>query len=68
LCKLKAPIREALSEIVEVYGEVDSECNLNCLNYACFEPSMYEKFDMDLYNETIVMANQLPKHYPVGQF
>merc|ERR1712115_533309 len=62
-CKLKAPVREALSDLVEVYGEVTSECDIHCLDYAVFEPDQINNFDMDLYNETVQMIYQLPKHY-----
>ncbi|CAF0847051.1 unnamed protein product [Brachionus calyciflorus] len=63
LVKLRAPTREMLSDIVEVYGSVDEKGNIVCMNYTTFEPSMYQNLDMDLYNETIRMAHQLPKHY-----
>ncbi len=44
LCKLKVPIRDSLSDIVEVYGEVDDNGNINCLNYATFEQSQIDNF------------------------
>ncbi len=44
LCKLKVPIRDQLSDIVEVYGEVDDNGNINCLNYATFEQSQIDNF------------------------
>ena len=62
-CKLKFPIRDSLSEIIEVYGTVDEKGNINCQNYATFEQSAIENFDMDLYTETIKMMYQIPKHY-----
>lgn len=63
LCKTKVPIRDALSDLVEVYGDVDERGNINCVNYATFEQNQIENFDMDLYNETIQMIYQLPKNY-----
>ncbi len=61
--KLKVPLRESLSEIVEVYGNVDERGNIVCVNYATFDQSAISNFDMDLYNETITMTHQVPKHY-----
>ncbi|RNA34746.1 replication A 14 kDa subunit [Brachionus plicatilis] len=63
LVKLRTPTREMLSDFIEVYGSVDEQGNIVCMNYTTFEPSVYENFDMDLYNETIQMIHQLPKHY-----
>ena len=79
--KLKMPLRDVLSDIVEVYGVVDDRGHINCINYATFDQSVYENFgeffvyififrclflifftlDMELYNETIKMALQLPR-------
>jgi hypothetical protein len=80
MVKLKMPLRDVLSDIVEVYGCVDEKGFINCNNYATFDQNVYENFgrlnicldltdfkgifafkDMDLYNETIKMALQLPK-------
>lgn len=47
-CKFKVPIRDSLSEIVEVYGNVDERGNLNCENYATFETSQLEKFGQQM--------------------
>jgi hypothetical protein len=44
ICKLKGPIREDLSDIVEVYGTVDEKGNINCLNYATFESNLTHDF------------------------
>lgn len=63
LVKLKVPIRDMLSEIIEVYGSVDEKGNIHCVNYTTFESSATANFDMDLYNETVQMSHQLPKHY-----
>lgn len=63
LVKLKQPIRDMLSSIVEVYGTVDDKCNIACLNYATFDQEAIENFDMNLYNETVQMTHQLPSHY-----
>merc|ERR1712127_1087826 len=56
LCKTKIPIRDALSDL-------DERGNINCVNYATFEQGQIDNFDMDLYNETIQMIYQIPKHY-----
>jgi hypothetical protein len=40
------PIRDSLSDIVEVYGTVDEKGNINCENYATFEPSQIENFGL----------------------
>ena len=44
LCKLKTAIRDALSELVEVYGQVDEKGNINCVNYATFDESQIKNF------------------------
>ena len=44
MCKLKMPIRDMLSDVIEVYGSVDEKGNLACTNYATFEPSAFENF------------------------
>lgn len=82
--RLKSPIRDQLSDYLEVYGSVDERGNIHCDNYTTFDASAYENFglpalpkshnkwsniinvfyiDMDLYNETVQMIRQLPKHY-----
>ena len=44
MVKLKMPIRDMLSSIVEVYGSVDEKCNIQCVNYATFEEDMINNF------------------------
>ena len=48
LVKLKMPIRDMLSNIVEVYGSVDEKCNIQCVNYATFEEDMINNFGKKL--------------------
>lgn len=64
MVKLKAPINERLSNIVEVYGKVDERGSLICTDMATFEEHLIQNFDMDLYNEAIKITNSVPKHYP----
>ena len=63
LIKLKASIRDQLSDVVEVYGEVDEKGNINAVNYSTFDEHLIQNFDMELYNETLIMMGQLPKFY-----
>lgn len=44
LVKLRTPTKEMLSDVVEVYGSVDEQGNIICMNYTTFEPSAYENF------------------------
>lgn len=61
--KLKVPVRDMLSDYVEVYGSVDERGYIIGVNYTTFDNSMTDNFDMDLYNETLQMIYQLPKNY-----
>jgi hypothetical protein len=42
--KLRSPLNEMLSDIVEVYGEVNDKCEIACVNYATFEPKAISNF------------------------
>ena len=42
--KLKMPIRDMLSDVLEIYGSVDEKGNIHCVNYATFEQAAYENF------------------------
>lgn len=44
LVKLRTPTREMLSDVIEVYGSVDEQGNIVCMNYTTFEPSAYSNF------------------------
>ena len=63
MVNMKVALRDTLSDFVEVYGSVDDRGNINCINYTTFETSATHNFDMDLYNETLQVMHQLPKHY-----
>ncbi len=41
---LKMPLRDTLSEIVEVYGSVDDRGNINCINYTTFDTNATQNF------------------------
>lgn len=45
MIKLKVPIRDMLSGIIEVYGSVDEKGNIHCVNYTTFESSATANFD-----------------------
>jgi hypothetical protein len=47
-CKLKSPIKDMLTEIVEVYGEVDEKCNIHCSNYCTFDSCLTSNFGKSL--------------------
>jgi hypothetical protein len=42
--KLKVPIRDQLSEVIEVYGQVDGKGNIICTNYTTFDDSLIGNF------------------------
>jgi hypothetical protein len=42
--KLKIPIRDMLTDIVEIYGSVDERGNVICTNYATFDQSLIQNF------------------------
>jgi len=44
--KLKSPLRDELTPVVEVYGIADGNGALNCINYATFESSCYDNFGL----------------------
>jgi hypothetical protein len=44
MVKLKMPIRDMLSDYIEVYGQVDEKSNIACVNYATFDQSFYANF------------------------
>ena len=46
IVKLKAPLRDTLSEYVEVYGTADDVGNIDCVNYSIFEPSLTQTFGL----------------------
>lgn len=47
LIKLKMPIRDTLSDIIEVYGTVDAKGHIICTNYATFDDQVISKFGIN---------------------
>jgi len=58
---LRIPLKEELNSIVEVTGNVDSQCRLQCVFYRKFESKV--PFKLDEYNKTIELIHKQTQHH-----
>ncbi|GFR18711.1 MYND-type domain-containing protein [Trichonephila clavata] len=62
---LKQNVQDMLEGIVEVQGILCNNNTLQCEKIINFPLQMTEKFDLALFNETMVLVEHLPNHYAV---
>ncbi|PRD25376.1 UNVERIFIED_CONTAM: hypothetical protein NCL1_41089 [Trichonephila clavipes] len=58
-------VQDMLEGIVEVQGILSNNNTLQCEKIINFPSQMTEKFDLALFNETMILVEHLPNHYAV---
>ncbi|XP_046412669.1 replication protein A 14 kDa subunit-like [Neodiprion fabricii] len=56
---LSEPIDSHLEGYIEVHGTVQSKSSISCSNFVRFPNEMTEKFDLEQYNDLILLSNTL---------
>ncbi|CAF1623062.1 unnamed protein product [Adineta ricciae] len=52
--------------IIEVLGEVDNRNQIACDTIVTFEPEQTANFDMDMYNQAVMLFQHYPQDYLVN--